>query len=74
MIETPTLDLSVPELIRLHGDVTDKLAQLKHKLDLLTALRTGITDEPDISEDWIRDAIGQYERMQGKIAAQLGWA
>jgi hypothetical protein len=76
MIETKTagLDaLTVPRLIRMHGDATEKLAYWQHKLDLLRTLRAGITDQEDVSELIVATCIGDYEAIVAALSVALGY-
>ena len=66
------LPLNVPSAIRLHGDVTQKLAAWRHKLALLIELRL-IAGEPDPheSEALVAEAIRDYETMLADLEARL---
>ena len=59
---------------RMHGDVTDKVARLRHTLDALRITRALNTEEEGEGELIRAEAIREYERMQNAIAASLGWA
>lgn len=67
-----TLPLTVPQAIRLHGDITERIARDRHKLDLLAAMRAAITSEPDpLSEGLLAANIRDYECLLARLGALL---
>ena len=61
------LPLSVPDAIRMHGYMTEKIARNRNKLDSLAIIRGSVTPEPDLSERWIEDNI----RSDTQVLARL---
>ncbi len=74
MMNTTTdlaLPLSVPLAIRLHGDITERIARDRHKLAMLISLRAGLNAGPDLSEHLIATNIRDYENLLASLSQLL---
>lgn len=65
------LPLSVVDAIRLHGDLTERIARDRRKLDSLITIRAGITTEPAMAEGLLAANIRDNERLLADLTVLL---
>jgi hypothetical protein len=64
---TLELPLTVPQAIRWHGWLTEKIARDKNKLVMLVEMRKALTDEPNEVEDLLAAVIIDDERLVDRL-------